>query len=509
MANRKPIVWFSVMGECAEADCACTDPAGLTPMQYWVEQDNPGEQDCACPDTSVPPTRQQIPQAGPYVHASPLYRAPLPDRHEIVFAPSPLSHVAVVNAPARRVLDAYATPRRLSQVTEALPDLDVDDISRLTSQLTHCGVLEAVSAPPTSCQTSPRMLTAWLHTTDRCNLQCTYCYAATGKRDMDEATGLAAVEAMFRSAARHGFRAVKLKYAGGEPTLNFPFVCSLHVQAQTLAARYGDLELHEVLLSNGVALTDSTMLALRDMGIRLAVSLDGIGEVHDAQRGAGTFTKVSRSIERAIGLGLRPHISVTITAQNAGSLGEVINYTLERSLPLNLNFYREHSCTLQGRHLMADTEHLISGLREALSQVKQHLSGQIITGGLLDRANLGYPHTRPCGAGQNYVAIDPLGNLARCHMELDKTVGSIWREDPLRAVRTSADEWRNQEVDAKQGCTDCTWRYYCAGGCPLLAHRLMGQDDEPSPYCSVYRTLLPELLHLEGLRLLRRGPPAA
>ena len=50
---------------------------------------------------------------------------------------------------------------------------------------------------------------------------------------------------MFRSAANNGFQAVKLKYAGGEATLNFPLVRALHSHAVDLAARRG-FELREV-----------------------------------------------------------------------------------------------------------------------------------------------------------------------------------------------------------------------------------------------------------------------
>ena len=54
---------------------------------------------------------------------------------------------------------------------------------------------------------------------------------------MDEATGRAAVEAVMRSAVANGFPAVKLKYAGGEASLNHRLVVALHDYARDLAAR--------------------------------------------------------------------------------------------------------------------------------------------------------------------------------------------------------------------------------------------------------------------------------
>ncbi len=46
-------------------------------------------------------------------------------------------------------------------------------------------------------------------------------------------------------------------------------------------------------------------------------------------------------------------------------------------------------------------------------------------------------------------------------------------------------------------------RYICAGGCPLLAQRHQGTPAAPSPYCAVYRAVLPDLLRLEGLRMMQ------
>lgn len=376
-----------------------------------------------------------------------------------------------------------------------------------------CACPEAVSPRLAGLHAGPATatastLTAWLHVTTRCNLRCAYCYAPPGRQEMAEATGHAAIEAVFRAARRHGFREIKLKYGGGEPALNLPLVYSLHRRAQALAAR-DRMALRAVLLSNGVALDDDTLRAVRDAGIRLALSLDGIGAVHDAQRGPGTFQQVAATIERAVALGLRPHLSITVTAINAGGLGEVASFALQRGLPFNLNFYREHACAFQGSSLAAQPDQLIDGVRAALTEVQEIWPVPAFTGGMLDRANCNFAHRRPCGAGHSYLAIDCQGRVARCHMDLDGAVGTVWDDDPLAAVCGVAGSWRNLDVDARQGCSACDWRYWCGGGCPLLTHRVAGRDDVPSPYCRVYRTLLPELRHLQELCLLDCSPPVA
>ncbi len=501
MIAQKPTVWLSKTDR-VDGDCACPDTDGALAELRWARRVDMGEQDCACPDTglSVPP--QPPFHAGLWRRPPDLYRAALPDRHEVLFAPVPSTGITVLNAPARRILDEFAVPRRPLQVIETLPDLEPVDIAHTALQLAQHGLLQPVGEMTIPCSTLPHTLTAWLHVTNQCNLRCSYCYVYKNDKTMDEATGKAAVETVSRSAVRHGFRAIKLKYAGGEPTLNFPLVCSLHTYAETLAERHG-LALQEVLLSNGVALPDTTLVALRDMGIRLAISLDGVGATHDAQRGVGTFARVTQSVERAIALGLEIHLSITVTAQNADDLPDAVAYALDRDLSFNLNFYREHTCVAQETSLRAENSRLIEGMSAVLALIEKRLPQQSIIGGLVDRANFGYPHNRPCGAGQNYVVIDHRGRIARCQMEMEHTVGTIWETDPWIAIRSIEKGFCNLEVDARGECSACVWRYWCAGGCPLLTYRLTGRNDIRSPYCEVYRTLFPKMLYLEGLRLLQ------
>jgi uncharacterized protein len=325
---------------------------------------------------------------------------------------------------------------------------------------------------------------------------------------MDEATGHVAVEAVFRAAADHGFGAVKLKYAGGEPTLNFPLVRSLHARTEVLSEHHG-MALREVILSNGLALPETILSALHDMGIKLAISLDGIGETHDIQRGQGTFDQVAQSVDRALALGLKPHISITVTALSVDDLDDLVGYILDRDLGFNLNFYRETPCVAPSQGLRAENQRLIEGLHRALEVIAERLPQRSIIGGLLDRASFCYPHNRPCGVGQSYAVIDQRGHIARCHMEMDSSLGIVGKDDLVLAIGSKTNGWRNLDVDEKRGCKTCEWRYWCTGGCPLLTHRVTGRVDVPSPYCEVYQALFPEILYLEGLRMLKWDPPLA
>ena len=350
-----------------------------------------------------------------------------------------------------------------------------------------------------------KTLSAWFHLTDRCNLRCDYCYLPHHPQDMSAATGYSAVQALFRSANQHAYPRVKIMYAGGEPLLRFPLILELHEHARTLANTQ-KIHLEETVLSNGTLLTVQMIRALKDRNIRLMISVDGMGAWHDSQRrfsdGKGSFDKVSRAVELALAHGIRPNISITVTGRNAAGLAELVVWILERELPFQLNFYRPSVLSQSHTDLQLENETILSGIQSALKVIENNLPRFSLLS-ILDRTTLAYPHTLPCGAGSDYLVFTPQGEVAQCQMLLRQPVTNVFAADPLSHVRADQTHFRNPPVDERGECAACPWRYWCGGGCPLETRRVMGSPYRRSPNCHLYQTILPELIRLEGLRLLQ------
>jgi uncharacterized protein len=329
---------------------------------------------------------------------------------------------------------------------------------------------------------------------------------------MSEATGRAAVEAMFRSAVEHGFKGVKLKYAGGEASLNYKLILVLHDYAVELAKRHR-LNLYATLLSNGTALPKYLIHALKARDIRVMVSMDGIGEMHDAVRptksGKPSFRIVERSIARLLELGHAPHLSITITARNAPGLADTVRFALERELSFSFNLFRDNDCAASFSDLQFEEQAMISALLAGFQVIRENMPSWSVLGLILDRGQLLQPRQRSCGVGEDYVVIDQAGHVASCHMEIEKTLGDVFRDDPLELVRHSPQRTLNLISDEKEGCRDCAWRYWCTGGCTVATFRATGRYDIKSPNCNIYRAIYPEALRLEGLRLLKYAASAS
>jgi uncharacterized protein len=199
---------------------------------------------------------------------------------------------------------------------------------------------------------------------------------------------------------------------------------------------------------------------------------------------------------------LKPFISITVTGRSARGLPALVGYLLDRELPFNFNLFRDNS------HARADdlglaTDLVVGALGQALAVMEAKLPMDSPLGSLLDRCVMDRPHERTCGVGESYLVFDPHGGVAKCHMMIDRPVTDVFSDDPLRDAQRDRVGLQNLSVDAKEGCRDCDWKYWCAGGCPLVTYRATGRYDTRSPYCDIYRAIIPKVLRLEGLRLMK------
>ncbi len=455
--------------------------------------------DCACTPALLPhPSLAEVSSTMPYC-ATPAH--PVAQQAEWCIYYNPLGPAATValNPAAQALWQHFATPALLQTA-----NLELQIQTALTALLQSGMLRPAATAAPLF--PASQVLGAWVHIAERCNLACDYCYLPKRASDPTPETLRRVMDAVLRSAVAHGYTTVHLKYSGGEPLLRVPALMEIHRYAQMQTAQLG-ITLEGVVLSNGTLLTPAIVAQLRAADLRLMLSLDGLGETHDAQRhyhdGRGSFADVVRAIDLARQGGLEPLISVTITGRSAPHLPEVVGWLLERDLLFSLNLYRENDCAAVDPGLALNEERVIAGMLGTYKVIEQNLPRRSLLGALTDRANFAALHCRTCSVGQDYLVFDAQGCISKCQMDMAHPVTNMNDCDPLQTIRTSANGLQNPSVDEKEECRECQWRYWCGGGCPLMAYRATGRYTAKSPYCNIYKALFPEALRLEGLRLIK------
>ncbi|HSD83393.1 MAG TPA: radical SAM protein [Anaerolineae bacterium] len=485
MSNRPMLLTGSSLER--NDDCACS--AGAFVLVYEADPWE-ADQDCACAEHAFPLCAEQL-VVDSYAQPPQIYVAELPHAFHLAFSPFAPHGPSVLNAEAWRRWQSFNQLQPLTQPIDR--------------QLAAQQLITPRGQPPQIQAAHSLTLAAWLHVTNACNLDCPYCYVQKSSARMTEEVGRRALEKIFEAARQHGFRRVKIKYAGGEAALHFKLVRQLQAYARELA-QTNNLDLRAVVLSNGTFWQPDNVEWLIANDVKLMISLDGLGAEHDRlrpdRRGGATFDRVAHTIDQILlPRGVRPDITLTITRLNAAGAADVVRWAMiERGLPLSLNFYRQPIGRTPPAELALEEAAIIEGMLAAYAVIEQALPLRPFFDGLLDRVQ-GEAHTHTCGVGQSYLVISHTGQVAQCQMHLENAINAASTDDILPLV--AAGSLQNLSVEQKAGCRECTYRYYCAGGCPLETYRATGRWDVQSPNCRIYQTLLPAALRLEGLRLLK------
>jgi uncharacterized protein len=247
--------------------------------------------------------------------------------------------------------------------------------------------------------------------------------------------------------------------------------------------------------------------AVRFLGARVAREVPGEAEELPAgrPRRRGSWPIVRANIDRLIDAGVRPFVLCTVDERNYRQLEGLVGYCAEQMLSFRFSPVRDR------------TTYRIPGLEQHIAQELIRLYRWMGTShpiGLpIERSarfaewNLRSPKQLACGSCSSMLAVGESGQVASCQMRLDKPVGHVGDETfplTLARLRDSPDyRYFVRPGDKTGGCTGCAYRYTCAGGCPEHTRSVFGSNDHVSPWCGLYKALLPEYVEAIGRQLER------
>ena len=344
----------------------------------------------------------------------------------------------------------------------------------------------------------------YFNPTERCNLNCTYCYIPERMRHdgkhMDRATLLDALDRLHRYFRGHmpEGRLPQVIFHGAEPLLNRDAVFA-DIEAYADRFRFG-------VQTNATLLDDSAVKFLVGHGIGIGLSLDGPSpEVADRTRrnwagaGAGAYDHVIRAIERLDGY---PGYNVicTMTTENLAHLDEMVAFLHARRVPAcMLNVTR---CTLPGARVVRGEDDAVADAYLAALETTHRLYRE--TGRKLVVANFANiliailaPTARrlmcdisPCGGGRSFFALAPDGDLYPCSEFIGLPAfsgGNLFRQPVAEVLDSPAFRLvSGRKVEDVEGCNTCAIRHFCGSPCPAEAHEMNGGMNQKGAFCRFY-----------------------
>lgn len=330
-----------------------------------------------------------------------------------------------------------------------------------------------------------------LHLAHSCNLSCRYCFAGQGRFGgadelMHAEIGKAAIDFVIgKSGSRKN---LNIDFFGGEPLLNFKVLKELVAYGRKRGNEEGK-EIQFTVTTNALLLNSEISSFLNQEGISAVLSLDGRREVHDHMRpapgGGGSYERVLERIRSFVDSrnGLNYTIRGTFTRCNLDFCADVLHMA-----DLGYKYLSVEPVVATGEADYAIREEDLPALFSQYEQLVRELLRRREEGRPVDFFHFnidleGGPclpkRLTGCGAGYEYLAVAPNGDLYPCHQFVgrpDFLLGNV--HDGLVNGDIEA-AFRRAHVYNMEECEDCWAKFYCSGGCHANAELFNGTIYKP------------------------------
>jgi len=354
-----------------------------------------------------------------------------------------------------------------------------------------------------------------LHIAHDCNLRCKYCFADTGEYKghralMSAEVGKKAIDFVIKnSGSRHN---IEIDYFGGEPLMNFGVVKEITEYAKEEGKKHNK-NFRFTLTTNGILLNDEVKAYVNENMSNIVLSLDGTKETNDRMRvrvdGSGCYDAIV------------PKFLDIAESRNQDNYYVRGTFTAE-----NLNFADDVMHMADLGFLQTSVEPVVADEKEPWALKEEHLETvkaeyEKLAKLYIDRRREGKPFNffhfmidlnqgpcvvkrlSGCGAGHEYIAVSPEGDIYPCHQFVgnnDFKMGSVMTGEFNEEIKSV---FEKSNIYTKPSCKDCFAKFYCSGGCAANAYNFNKDINEPYKLaCEFERKRVECAIAIEAIKMI-------
>lgn len=321
-----------------------------------------------------------------------------------------------------------------------------------------------------------RVLSAYLHVTQRCNLHCAGCYSLDDQRNTLSDAPLSSIKHAVDELASAGV--MRLVVSGGEPFLreDLPEIVEHAKRVRSIDS--------VTVLSNGTCMSEATLQRLAPNVDCVSVSFDGCSASAPAYiREEQRFDELVAAVRAVQAAGIQAHIIPTVHAKNIDELKDYVRLSKDLGVTLNFSLLTcEPNDEVLGG-LLPDDEALrrLGRSMLTLDDGKPILAMDAPVG-------LNLTVKRRCGAGCESLSIGADGTIYPCHMlhRGEYAMGNAFSDAIEEAMQGDVAR-RFRELDASlfEDCSDCRYVRICGGGCRARSLFASGNVESQDSYCAM------------------------
>ena len=330
-----------------------------------------------------------------------------------------------------------------------------------------------------------------LHIAHDCNLACRYCFAEEGEYHgrralMSFEVGKKALDFL---VANSGNRVnLEVDFFGGEPLMNWDVVKQLVEYGRSLE-KSNNKKFRFTLTTNGILLNDEILeFVNKEMG-NIVLSIDGRKEINDKMRpfrgGQGSydiivpkFQKVAESRDQ-----MNYYVRGTFTHNNLDFSKDVLHLA-----DLGFKQISVEPVVAQPTDDYAIREEDLPILKEeydklAVEMIKRKKEGKAFNFFHfmvdLDQGPCAIKRLSGCGAGHEYLAVAPNGDIYPCHQFVGNKDFLMGNVNENKIDENIEKMFERSNVYTKEKCKNCFAKFYCSGGCSANAYNFNGDINKP------------------------------
>lgn len=330
-----------------------------------------------------------------------------------------------------------------------------------------------------------------LHVAHDCNLRCKYCFASQGDFEGDRSLmnieiGKKALEFLVENSGNR--RNLEVDFFGGEPLMNFDLVKELVHYGRELEKK-NNKHFRFTITTNGLLLDDDKIDFINEHMDNVVLSLDGRKEINDNMRetvsGDGSYDIILPKFKNLINKRKDKayYIRGTFTSYNLDFSKDALDIYEKGFKKISI----EPVVTEPDKDYALKEEHIEAVLAEYEKFSKDyirikredrdflffHFMIDLDQGPCLAKRAVG------CGAGAEYMAVTPEGDLYPCHQFVGNEkfkIGNVFTGIEKEELR---ERFKKANIFNKEECRNCWARFYCSGGCHANAYHTNGDIMKP------------------------------
>ncbi len=349
-----------------------------------------------------------------------------------------------------------------------------------------------------------------------CNLRCGYCFASQGdyqqahKSLISLETGKKALDYILKNSGDR--RNLEVDFFGGEPLMNFDVCKELVYYGRQEEKKYKK-NFRFTITTNGVLLDEEKMEFIDQHFDNVVMSLDGRKEVNDNVRvtpkGTGSYDIIVPNFKKAVkkredrdyfirGTFTGLNLDFSDDVKHMRDLG-FKSLSMEPVVTEPGDKYEIKESDLE--KVKEEYEKLYHLYKDSIGTAKDfnffHFEIDLEHGPCI------YKRISGCGAGNEYIAVTPEGDIYPCHQFVGNDDFKIGNLDEGIVNTTIPDKLYQSNVLTKEECGKCWAKYFCSGGCHANAWNFNGDFNKPYKIgCEMERKRIECAIRLKAERMI-------